>query len=60
VDKAADITIFDTATVGDRATISQPQQYTDGNSNVILNGHNVVEHGTQHAVFPGKILHKSV
>lgn len=58
VGKAADITIFDPATVGDRATFEDPHQYPDGIAYVIVNGQVVVEHGTQHAVLPGQILKK--
>jgi N-acyl-D-amino-acid deacylase len=56
--KAADITIFDAATVADLATFAAPHQYPVGIEYVIVNGQIVVEHGQQHAVFPGQVLHK--
>jgi len=56
--KAADITIFDAATVGDRATFADPHQFPDGIDYVIVNGQIVVEHGVQHPVLPGQVLTK--
>jgi N-acyl-D-aspartate/D-glutamate deacylase len=58
VGKAADMTIFDAATVIDLATFENPHQYPAGIDYVIVNGQIVVEHGEQHAVLPGKILKK--
>jgi N-acyl-D-amino-acid deacylase len=55
---AADITIFDAATVGDRATFEEPHQFPDGIDFVIVNGQIVVEHGIQHPVLPGQVLRK--
>jgi N-acyl-D-aspartate/D-glutamate deacylase len=56
--KAADITIFDAATVGDKATFDAPHQYPEGIDYVIVNGQVVVEHGQQYPVLPGMILKK--
>ena len=56
--KAADITIFDAATVADRATFDSPHQYSTGIDVVIVNGQIVVEHGVQHPVLPGQVLRK--
>jgi N-acyl-D-aspartate/D-glutamate deacylase len=56
--KAADITIFDAATVGDRATFDNPHQYPEGIEYVMVNGQIVVEHGEQHAILPGQVLKK--
>jgi len=56
--KAADITIFDAATVGDRATFADPHQFPDGIDYVIVNGQIVVEHGVQHPVLPGQVLER--
>jgi N-acyl-D-aspartate/D-glutamate deacylase len=56
--KAADITVFDPATVADLATFEAPHQYPVGIEYVIVNGQLVVEHGQQHAIFPGQMLHK--
>jgi N-acyl-D-aspartate/D-glutamate deacylase len=58
VGKAADITIFDAATVIDLATFDQPHQYPLGINYVIVNGQVVVEHGEQHPVLPGTVLQK--
>ncbi|GIX49189.1 MAG: aminoacylase [Candidatus Tectimicrobiota bacterium] len=57
--KAADITVFDAATVGDQATYAQPHQYPTGIAYVIVNGELVVEQGTQHPVLPGRVLRKA-
>lgn len=56
--KAADITIFDAATVADKATFDAPHQYPVGIEYVIVNGQIVVAHGEQHSVFPGQVLQK--
>jgi N-acyl-D-amino-acid deacylase len=56
--KAADITIFDAATVTDLATFDNPHQYPLGIDYVMVNGQIVVEHGAQQPVLPGKILGK--
>jgi N-acyl-D-aspartate/D-glutamate deacylase len=54
--RAADVTIFDPATVLDVATFEAPHQYPVGIEYVIVNGQMVVEHGTQHPVLPGRVL----
>jgi N-acyl-D-aspartate/D-glutamate deacylase len=56
--KAADITIFDAATVQDTATFEAPHQYPEGIDYVIVNGQIVIEHGQQHPVLPGVVLRK--
>ncbi len=56
--KAADITIFDAATVADQATFDDPHQYSTGIDYVIVNGQVVVEHGVQRPVLPGQVLRK--
>jgi N-acyl-D-aspartate/D-glutamate deacylase len=55
---AADITIFNAATVADTATFEDPHQYPTGIEYVIVNGQIVVEHGEQQPVFPGQVLKK--
>lgn len=57
-DKAADITIFDAATVSDKATFEAPHQYPTGIAYVIVNGQIVVEQGEQRPIFPGHVLQK--
>jgi N-acyl-D-amino-acid deacylase len=54
---AADITIFDPATVADKATFSQPQQYPEGIVYVIVNGQVVVEQGQHTGRRPGQVLY---
>ena len=56
--KAADITIFDAATIADQATFDEPHQYSTGIDYVIVNGQIVVEHGVQRPVLPGQVLRK--
>jgi N-acyl-D-amino-acid deacylase len=58
VGKAADITIFDAATVTDLATFEAPHQYPLGIDYVMVNGQLVVETGEQHPVLPGQVLSK--
>jgi N-acyl-D-amino-acid deacylase len=54
--RAADIVIFDPATVGDRATYEQPHQYPTGVAYVLVNGAAVVEKGVQTDARPGQVI----
>lgn len=54
---AADLVIFDEATIGDRATFAQPHQYPTGISYVIVNGEVVLANGEMTAARPGVALH---
>jgi N-acyl-D-aspartate/D-glutamate deacylase len=54
----ADITIFDPATVIDRATYENPHQYPAGISMVIVNGVVVVESGQHTGALPGRVLRR--
>lgn len=56
VGKAADIVIFDPATVIDLATFIQPAQPPVGIKYVIVNGQLIIENGVQKSIFPGKVL----
>jgi N-acyl-D-aspartate/D-glutamate deacylase len=56
VGKAADIVIFDPATVKDMATFIDPAQPPLGITCVIVNGEIVIEDGQQNKVLPGKVL----
>lgn len=56
VGKAADIVIFDPATVKDMATFIDPAQPPLGITCVIVNGEIVIENGQQNSVLPGKVL----
>jgi N-acyl-D-amino-acid deacylase len=53
----ADIAIFDPATVTDTATFTQPHQYAEGFSHVIVNGQVVFENGDMTAARPGRVLY---
>lgn len=54
----ADIVIFDKDTVRDLATFEEPIQYSEGISNVIINGHIVYENEQYLKVKAGKVLRK--
>jgi N-acyl-D-amino-acid deacylase len=53
---AADIVIFDPATVGDVATYAAPHAYPSGIAHVIVNGTPVVSGGRQTDARPGHVL----
>ena len=54
----ADITIFDPATVADRATYEEPHRYPIGISTVIVNGTVVVDSGQHTGALPGRVLRR--
>jgi N-acyl-D-amino-acid deacylase len=54
----ADVTVFDPATVIDRATYEDPHQYPLGIAMVIVNGVLVVEGGQHTGALPGKVLRR--
>jgi N-acyl-D-amino-acid deacylase len=54
----ADVTIFDPATILDRATFADPSQYPDGIPYVILNGVLVVDGGEYTKATPGRVLRR--
>jgi N-acyl-D-amino-acid deacylase len=56
VGKAADIVIFDPATIKDLATFVKPTQPPAGINFVIVNGEIVIEDGAQTFARPGKVL----
>jgi N-acyl-D-aspartate/D-glutamate deacylase len=45
---AADITIFDPASIADRATFHEPRRYPAGITHVIVNGVAVIDGGVSH------------
>ena len=53
---AADITVFDAATVADKATFEQPHQPSVGFAYVFVNGQKVLDHGKLTAARPGRGL----
>jgi N-acyl-D-aspartate/D-glutamate deacylase len=53
---AADITVFDPATVADKATFEQPHQPSIGFAYVFVNGQKVLDHGKLTAARPGRGL----
>jgi N-acyl-D-amino-acid deacylase len=53
---AADLVLFDPATVGDRATFERPHAYAAGIPYVIVNGVPVVVRGEQTSARPGLVL----
>lgn len=57
--RVADITVFDPATVVDRATFEDPHQYPDGIPYVIVNGIPIVDGGIFGSVRPGRVLRKA-
>ncbi|MBZ5516045.1 MAG: D-aminoacylase [Acidobacteriia bacterium] len=54
---AADITVFDPATVADRATFEDPLQYSVGIEYVIVNGTVVLKKGEHTGAKPGRVLY---
>src|SRR5262249_33673262 len=54
---AADLAMFDPATIADRATFTNPFQYAVGVSTVIVNGRIVLDNGRHTGQPPGPPLH---
>ncbi len=52
----ADITIFDPQTIAEKATVANPQQYSQGFDTVIVNGQIAMEGGVQTAAIAGRLL----
>ena len=57
---AADIAIFDPATVSDNDDWAHPHQYATGFKYVIVNGEMVIDRETRTTAFPGKVLKKGL
>jgi N-acyl-D-amino-acid deacylase len=55
----ADIVVFDPETVADRATYTEPAQYSVGIDTVLVNGTVVFDRGKHSGELPGKVLHKA-
>lgn len=54
---AADVTVFNAATIVDNATYEQPHQYAGGVEYVIVNGKVVLDKGRHTGARPGAILY---
>jgi dihydroorotase/N-acyl-D-amino-acid deacylase len=55
---AADVVVFDPATVADRATFDRPHQYPAGIATVVVNGAVAVERGRPTGVRAGRVLRR--
>ena len=55
----ADVTVFDPDTVQDKATYTEPKQYTQGISTVIVNGQFALRSGVQTGITSGRVLRKN-
>src|SRR5215831_15218927 len=54
---AADVTVFNAATIIDRATYEKPHQYATGVEYVVVNGQVVLDRGSHTGARPGMILY---
>jgi N-acyl-D-amino-acid deacylase len=54
----ADVVVFDPATIADRATFEEPQQYAVGVQHVFVNGVHVLRDGEHTGALPGRALRK--
>ncbi|MEO7240027.1 MAG: D-aminoacylase [Sphingomicrobium sp.] len=54
--KAADIVVFDPATIADHATFEQPMQYATGVRDVFVNGVQVLSNGEPTGATPGRFV----
>jgi N-acyl-D-amino-acid deacylase len=52
----ADLVLFDPKTIGEKGNYTQPAQYPEGITAVLVNGQIVVEDKQQNKVLPGKTL----
>jgi dihydroorotase/N-acyl-D-amino-acid deacylase len=51
-----DVVVFDPATIRDRATFDNPNQFSEGMEYVLVNGVPVIEEGQMTGKLPGKVL----
>ena len=52
----ADVVVFDPATIRDKATFENPNQFSEGMEDVLVNGVPVIEGGKMTGALPGKVL----
>jgi N-acyl-D-amino-acid deacylase len=52
----ADVVVFDSATISDRATFEKPHQYAVGVKQVFVNGVQVIKDGEHTGAKPGRAL----
>jgi N-acyl-D-amino-acid deacylase len=52
----ADVVVFDPATIADRATFDEPQQYAVGVEHVLVNGVPVIRNGEHTGAKPGRVV----
>jgi dihydroorotase/N-acyl-D-amino-acid deacylase len=52
----ADVVVFDPATVTDKATFENPNQFSVGMEYVLVNGVPVIAEGKMTGALPGKVL----
>jgi N-acyl-D-aspartate/D-glutamate deacylase len=55
---AADLTVFDPATVGERGTYDDPHRYATGIRTVLVNGVAVIDDGEHTGALPGRVLRR--
>jgi N-acyl-D-amino-acid deacylase len=55
----ADITVFDSDTIKNKATFAQPDQYPTGIEYVLVNGEIAAEKGKRTDSLSGKVLHST-
>ncbi len=53
----ADLVVFDPATIADKATYTEPEQYPVGIDYVLVNGKVVIDHGAHSGALAGKLLY---
>ncbi len=56
--QAADVVLFDPATIIDRSTYDDPHQYPAGIGTVIVNGTVVIDGGEHTGALPGRLLRR--
>jgi N-acyl-D-amino-acid deacylase len=55
---AADVVVFDPATIQDRSAYTDPHHYSEGVRHVLVNGVVVLEDGAMTGALPGRFLER--